>query len=469
VALLDLSLAFFERVFGSSKMASSAARELAYLRSTIGYEPGRHRTATGLLHKSLSDWGGDHPGWRLTLMDIEGPALAHDPVGLAKAMAKGSSPFAGLWEEVLDPLLDANRQAQVLVSLAYLSQVPATIELIAHLRHRGRRFFVGGSLPTSLAATGHGLEVLQSVLGPLELGDGSTLLDPGERLLDKLAYPHVIPPSAYFTSRPIVPVPLSTGCPWSRCLFCPDRGAPYTAVPMGAIENLLSTIPSEVLARHPVLHLTDSALPPQQLEGLLPLCEPSGLSFYGFARPTKALLRNDLVERAALAGCLMLQLGVESGSASLLARYEKGIDPAEARQVVRRAAQSGIRTYLYMLFGLPAETGEDRHATLDLLVQEADHVDFLNLSLFNLPRFCELAERAHEHDIRTGDYPMTGGIRLYTPFVTSHGNPRREARQFLAAHFRTHPKIRAAVLRTPRWLRPAHLGLMKLPGRSNLC
>jgi hypothetical protein len=225
-------------------------------------------------------------------------------------------------------------------------------------------------------------------------------------------------------------------------------------------------MPDKWRRRGPVLHLTDSAVPPSQLERLLPVCASNSLSFYGFARPTRSLLRGDLLERAAEAGCLMLQLGVESGSGALLSRYDKGIDPRDSREVVRRASRAGIRTYLYMLFGLPAETQEDRQTTLEMLVDESDCVDFLNLSLFNLPRFCELTQRAAEHDIQPEDSFDPGGIRLYTPFVTSQGNPRREARLFLSSQLRSHPAIRPAVIRTPRWLRAAHLALMTISGRK---
>lgn len=466
VALLDLSVAFFEQMLADNSSDRPVQRELAYLRTNRSYDPERHRSATGAIHKRLVQWQARFAGWRLTLMDVEGPALPYDPRGIAATLERGPNPFEGLCEIHLDPVLDLNPKVTVLLSVAYLSQVPAAIHVVRHLRHRGASFLVGGSLPTSLAATGHGLEELTSVLGPVQVGDGSSLLSDKAKLLTKLAWPTLLAQAPYFSGRPIVPVPLSIGCPWSRCLFCPDRGMEYFNVPMDAVANLVETMPALMRARHPVLHLVDSAIPPAQLERLLPVTAGADLSFYGFARPTKALLKNDLLERAAAAGCLMLQLGVESGSRALLERYDKGVDPGEAKLVVRRAATAGIRTYLYLLFGLPAETDADREATLALLIEEAKFVDFLNLSLFNLPRFCELSERATEHDIIETDFPKDGGIRLYSPFCTSQGNPRQEAKQFLAQRLRVHPAVRAAILRTPRWLRAAHLALISLKDRQ---
>ena len=84
------------------------------------------------------------------------------------------------------------------------------------------------------------------------------------------------------------------------------------------------------------------------------------MQFYGFARPTAKLLADDLIEDAAESGLIMLQLGVESGSKSLLDRYDKGLAPGEAQEVIKRSSSAGVRTYLYLLFGLPDETEGDR-------------------------------------------------------------------------------------------------------------
>ena len=163
----------------------------------------------------------------------------------------------------------------------------------------------------------------------------------------------------------------------------------------------------------------------------------------------------------------MLQLGAEGGSRSLLDRYDKGLDPIEMVRVLRATAEAGIRTYLYLLFGLPGETEEDRLATLELVAANADAVDFLNLSLFNLPRLSELTERAAEFGIELSDFPLDGRLQLYRPFTVGGEPPRVAARRFLASRFKRDPRIRPALLRTPRWLRAAHMALMKVEGRRD--
>ena len=56
-------------------------------------------------------------------------------------------------------MLASERPRRVLVSLAYLSQLPAAIDLVRFLDRLGVNRAVGGSLPRSLAATGAGLDL----------------------------------------------------------------------------------------------------------------------------------------------------------------------------------------------------------------------------------------------------------------------------------------------------------------------
>ncbi len=477
-ALLDLNLEFYWAFFESHRSADLDAA-LDYLMHPggegrrhrfDGYLPERHRGATGVLHKKLCAFSTDHPGWQLSLMDIEGPAAVHDPAGLLEALAK-HDPFTPLYDACLNPVLDQERPKRVLISLAYLSQLPATLSLVHWLKRKGVTPTVGGSLASSMARTAKGLDHLASFLPPLDLGDGlghlggPTPEDP--HLLDRLSWPRLLSKRPYITCRPILPLTLSTGCFWNRCLFCPDRDLPRYLAKAETLQAFLESAPPEVIAQKPLIHLLDSAMPPAVLRRFLPVVRNLGLPFYGFARPSHHLLKDDLLFEAAESGCRMVQLGVESGSKALLDRFNKGLVPDEARKVLRAAAQAGIRTYAYMLFGLPGETAEDWQLTLDLLAEESASIDFLNLSLFNLPRDCELWHRASEFGMEVAadrnDYPL----KLYQPFTCNGVPPRVPARKFIADCIQAHPNIRPAFLRTPRAFRAAHLALMRLPQRRD--
>ena len=198
----------------------------------------------------------------------------------------------------------------------------------------------------------------------------------------------------------------------------------------------------------------------------MPVAMEHKIKFYGFARPEKALTRDGLIGECAQSGCLMFQLGVEGGSRDLLARFNKGIDPAESRRVLAMAAEAGIRNYVYLLFGLPGETDDDRRATLGLLKDNVPNIDFLNLSIFNMPKHCELAERAEEFEVELDDYNLHGEtLHFYRPFKVGGIDPRRGTREFISNVLLVGADIKAIHQRTPKWFRAAHLALMDLPGR----
>ncbi|MBN1434982.1 radical SAM protein [Candidatus Fermentibacterales bacterium] len=472
-ALLDLSLELYRRLLESTGTVPGTGNidwALRYLTGCSGaYDPQRHRTASGILHECVSGFGRAHPGWRLTLMDLIPPGQLHDLASLDRLSAEGAMPFGDLWESVLGRALAEHRPRMVLVSLSYLSQLASTVDLRRFLLARGQRFAIGGSLPNSLIATGLGSDLLRSVLPEVLPGDGSALLEADdEPVLDRLAWPIILGDREYLSSRPVIPLSLSTGCYWNRCLFCPDRTEVYRAHRPDSIRRFVETIPPDLLARGPVMHFIDSAMPPAAIERVLPVLRSAGLRFYGFGRPEGRFATRDFAGVMAENGCLMLQLGLESGSRRILEIYEKGLDPDVSGRALDSIAGAGIRTYAYLLFGLPRETDEDRERTLALIRAHHESVDFLNLSVFNLPARSELIDRADEFGIEAGSFPEpTEAIRFYRPFREEGRDPRREARSFINGRLRKDELAGEIIRRTPRWFRAAHLALMGVPGRSD--
>ena len=102
---------------------------------------------------------------------------------------------------------------------------PGTISLCRWLEQNGVELVVGGSLPRSLHATGKGFEVLQTVFPTLDVSNGSGLISESEQpeFLNRLLWPELVSGHPYLSARPVVPLTLSTGCYWSKCMFCPDR------------------------------------------------------------------------------------------------------------------------------------------------------------------------------------------------------------------------------------------------------
>jgi hypothetical protein len=454
----DLSLEFFHYALKNGTINTAPA--LRYMTSPPGglYEPHQHASHSGVIMSALKRYAGNFPGWHITPMDCSPPGGLHRP----GEYPSSQTPFGDFYREILEPVLSGRPDATVLVSVAYLSQLPGAVELGRLLRTRGRKALFGGSLFESLSRTGTGISLLKTLIPEITLDDGSGLLPPDAgQVLDELVLPELLSKKDYLSPAYVLPVAFTTGCVWNKCLFCPDREKPLKTVPEKTILRLLEAAPPGVM-----VHFIDSTVPLPLLENALPLLEERGHRFFGFTRATKEFLKPSLLNRMARSGCSMLQWGIESGSPAILERFGKGIDPETAQMVLKESAARGIRNYAYFLFSLPGETGRDREMTLDFIEEAGTAISFMNASVFNLPVDSELTERQGEFGMKLGTYdPGTDAIRLYSPFTCENGDPRTEAKKFLWEAGRRSPVFSGLISATPKWFRATHMAFMEPAAR----
>ena len=110
------------------------------------------------------------------------------------------------------------------------------------------------------------------------------------------------------------------------------------------------------------------------------LINDSGLELLwrGEAIPHAGLTR-ELLNSMRAAGCMELQLGVESASDTVLAAMGKGrlFSAADAAQVVRETHEAGIRTALFIIIGFPGEGEEEFMETYEFVRANAAYIDEL--------------------------------------------------------------------------------------------
>ncbi|MCX5906184.1 MAG: radical SAM protein, partial [Deltaproteobacteria bacterium] len=165
--------------------------------------------------------------------------------------------------------------------------------------------------------------------------------------------------------------------------------------------------------------------------------------WYGFARITRHLADLDFCLALKRAGCVMLQLGLESGDQGILDQLEKGVDLEVASQALRALKRAGIATYVYLLFGTPAETVEEARKTLAFVADRHDQIGYLNVAIFNLPLGGLEGQELATEEFSEGD------LSLYTNFSHPRGWHRNLVRQFLDKEFKRHPAIAPILRREP--------------------
>lgn len=357
------------------------------------------------------------------------------------------NPFYAYFSRRIAEALDAQRPGLVGFSLNYLSQALTTFAMMGQVRRLmpGTRIVLGGSLVTSWMSRSGQLPVFDGLVDDLVAG-------PGEERLTRLAgaLPHDSPclpdyaslfESPYLAPGPILPYSASSGCYWNRCTFCPERleTTGYVGRPPSQVIQELRTLIEQT---DPILiHLLDSALSPALLKALAD--HPLPVPWYGFARVTRELADADFCRDLKRSGCVMLQLGLESGDQAVLDAMEKGIRLDEVRKALLNLKACGITTYVYLLFGTPAENQASALKTMAFVQENAHLLDYLNLAVFNLP-----SGSPEAHSLQTFDF-SEGDLSLYKGFRHPLGWDRGVVRRFLDRVFTHDPAIAAILRRDP--------------------
>ncbi|HVO65867.1 MAG TPA: radical SAM protein [Syntrophales bacterium] len=357
------------------------------------------------------------------------------------------NPFYGYFKKMLFTELEKESPAVVGFSLNYLSQALCTFAMIGILRreHPGIRIVLGGGLVTSWVHRSGWTNPFNGLVDDFVTG-------PGEgKLLSIFGVPHAennvspdyngLSVNSYLAPGTILPYSASSGCYWNRCSFCPERaeGNPYKPVPTDLVIKDLCNLTEKM---KPVLiHLLDNALSPALLKTL---SESSfGVPWYGFARISSHLTDLDFCLALKRSGCVMLQVGLESGDQGILDNMRKGFDLMMASSALKTLKKVGIATYVYLLFGTPSETITEARKTLDFTARHNNEIDFLNLAIFNLPAYSPEAK-----ELKTDQF-YEGDLSLYSSFLHPRGWGRNLVRQFLSQEFKKHPAVVSIMRKSP--------------------
>lgn len=354
------------------------------------------------------------------------------------------NPFYPYFRERLAAVLDQEEPDVIGFSLNYLSQAICTFAMIGFVRqaYPGIKVVLGGGLVTSWVRQPGWSNPFKGLVDDLIAGpgEGHLLSMYGMTYQEEhatLDYT-VFPMKGYLSPGPILSYSASSGCYWGQCAFCPERaeGNPYRPALVGRVITDLHTLTERI---KPVLiHMLDNALSPVLLKGI---AETSfGVPWYGFARISSHLTDMDFCLALRRSGCVMLQLGLESGDQKVLDSMRKGFDLEMSSAVLKTLKKAGIATYAYLLFGTPSETIDEARKTLNFTITHSDQIDFLNLAIFNLPAYGPEAK-----DLDTCDF-YEGDLSLYRSFMHPGGWGRSAVRQFLNKEFKRHPAV-AAILR----------------------
>lgn len=366
--------------------------------------------------------------------------------------------FYPFFKKQLPELLAGQSDPWIGISINYLSQAIPAFALAGFVKkeYPTLKIVAGGGLVTSWLRSPCWSNPFTELFTHLIAGPGEESL---LRILSHTSSPCYHPPD--FTGLPldkylapglILPYNGSTGCYWNRCSFCPEKaeGNPYKTLPS---EQIIKDLHALVDRYKPgLIHMLDNAVAPSLMKHMIR--EPVGVPWYGFARVSRELGDPEFCRNLKDSGCVMLKLGIESGCQEVLDAMDKGINLELVEKALCALKKAGIATYVYLLFGTPSETIDKARKTLEFTIRNADGISFLNLAVFNLPRYSAECNTLEIKNFSDGD------LGLYSDFRHPLGWNRKEVRKFLSTEFKTHPVVRQIIQKDPPFFTSNHAPLL---------
>jgi len=408
---------------------------------------------------------GRDDGVTLSLSNYSTPTLlpvrSNDLIQAAEGYEK--APFFPFFQKRLKAFFMDQEPQITGISINYMSQALCAFAMAGFIKKHfpHTRIVLGGGLTTSWMNIPGFRNPFSGVVDDLVSGPGEDILlsmcgknSPCDTSFKGFSYTP-FPLERYLSPGLILPYNTANGCYWRRCAFCPEKSenrAYLASDPQEVMDDIhgLTKVTDTSL-----IHLVDNALSPGFLKHISR--NPPGVPWYGFVRITPHLTDPDFVRGLKDSGCVMLKLGIESGDQEVLDALEKGIDLKTASRVLKTLKEASIATYVYLLFGTPAETIVSARKTLDFTLAHADAIDFLNLAIFNL-----LAHSQEAKELNTVDF-YPGDLSLYKEFIHPKGWNRNLVRKFLEKEFKKQPAVRSILRNDPPFFTSNHAPFFKMP------
>lgn len=399
--------------------------------------------------------------FKLTLADYKDSQLS--PVKsrdlLKSAEDYKANPFYDYFETCLKQRVQNSDSKYVGISLCYLSQALTAFALAGWLKKnfKDKKLIFGGGLVSTWLSMPDFDNPFSGLVDIFVKGEGEQAILSVNNVKTNVRQNYgpdfdFVQWDSYMAPGRIIPFSTSRGCYWRRCNFCPEKAEKTQYRPLKnskAIKDL-DLLYKKHKQTH--VHFIDNAIAPSLMKALVKhnFNNIKSYSWYGFARIRKELQNIDYLIELKKSGCVMLNLGLESGDQAVLDKMDKGIDLNVASNVLKACKKVGIKTYVYLLFGTPQETEQAAEKTLEYVLEHAGCIDFMNLAIFNLPRFSEETEELKINQFYDGD------LSLYYNFKHPHAWDRKKVREFLFKRFKKNPLLSPIVLKNPPFFTSNH-------------
>jgi len=399
----------------------------------------------------------DTKRFRITLSDYSDNKLSsvNSKDLLKSAREYKENPFYAFFEDkVRSQIIDSDSK-YIGISLCYLNQALVSFALAGWIKQnfKDKKIIMGGGLISSWMSRPDYDDPFKDLINLMIRGEGEQAL---LELFDikNIKKKHFIPDydfvkdDLYLAPGKVLPFRASIGCYWSKCNFCPEKAETRSYSSQRA-SKVLQDLKQIDQTYHPdYVHLIDNAVTPAFLKAVSK--NKFGFKWYGFVRFEKELLNQDFCCDLKKSGCDMLKLGLESGDQDVLDQMNKGTDLTMVSTILENLYHAKILTFVYLLFGTSYEDKTAAFRTLKYVNLHKKYIDYLNLAVFNLPKFSDDAKNLDTHEFYQGD------LSLYSNFTHPSGWDRRQVKQFLDKSFKKRVLVGSHIRKNPAFFSSNH-------------
>lgn len=204
----------------------------------------------------------------------------------------------------------------------------------------------------------------------------------------------------------------SRGCP-GKCTFCCSPKLWGRKVRFRSAQNVLEEIEELVAARgHRYLHVKDDTFTASK-QRVLAICEEivrRRLVFRWACDTRVDSIDPEVLAAMRAAGCVKVNLGIESASPEILRNLKKRIDPSQALKATAEAREVGLDVRYYLIFGSRGETPDTVRQTLQF-VEDARPTTCLFHGLTVYPGTEEFDIAQEQGLLSAEDYFDTGSLQ----------------------------------------------------------
>jgi hypothetical protein len=390
---------------------------------------------------------------------------------LAGATDERENPFLPFFREVTLPKIRALDPDVVGISLTFTSQVIPTVALASMIKawKKETHVTVGGGLVAyvgpKLARRPDLFDTIDTLVRlegeralaeicaavergsrPSDLAGIANVLYRDERgevrrnaeieplVIDTLPTPSFegLPHELYFSPDFVIPLAITRGCYWGKCVFC----TLYKVIGPGYRGRSIERVITDILelkerwgSRYFYFPIED--LPPNMVRKLPAALLDAGvdIDWWCDAKLEPAVFTKDTCEKLAEAGCKRLAFGYESASGRVLDLMCKGSQPEPGMEVIRRVHDAGISVTLYVMVGFPTETEEEARLTLRTLLANREHFEEVSIRVFYLDEMSDMFSTPERYGIAEVFPDERADLQVYYDFRTTEGMSRAEARR----------------------------------------